>query len=328
MTWRDRWRLVANERGHFDFGGKSDKGQAVQTTTLPGPDANERRLRDLNVQLAERQLAQFTAAEQQAAQEAADPLTAKKKELEGLAIENLLARASGRSPVLSPEQQARLDTIYGRASSEGDLQLQNFARDLAASRGMSVADSPIGHEVLDQRRRLAEGLGAQKAGASLDLGNAEALFSQATADFARQLQDRAFQNRLAMAGMTPAPYGLQQQLFGERLAQGTRSMNSSGSASNYNFGLSGQDMQGMAALGMKVCWIAAALYGAGTPEFLDAREWIMERWTGRLANLVRRFYLRFGERLAPQVAAHAWLRAVLKPLFDLAVRRTREARDG
>ena len=78
---------------------------------------------------------------------------------------------------------------------------------------------------------------AQKAAASLDLGQAQSIFDQASAAFAKQLQDRAFQNRLAIAGMTPASYGLQQNLFGERLSQGQGTTRSFGNATMTGYGV-------------------------------------------------------------------------------------------
>lgn len=69
----------------------------------------------------------------------------------------------------------------------------------------------------------------------------------------------------------------------------------------------------------KACWIAASIYGWGSAEFYLARTWIFERWQGRLADFTRRVYLRYGRRLSQ----FDMLCFLLKPLFDLAVRRAR-----
>lgn len=70
------------------------------------------------------------------------------------------------------------------------------------------------------------------------------------------------------------------------------------------------------AMGSAVCWVAAALYGWYTPEWYAARRTIMGM-RGPHGRLVRWAYLRYGERLA----RHRWACEVLRPLFDLAVRR-------
>lgn len=72
------------------------------------------------------------------------------------------------------------------------------------------------------------------------------------------------------------------------------------------------------------CWVAAALYGAESREFVLARFWIMEAWQGPIAWIVRRLYLRFGPALARQVERSQRLRNLLLPLFDRAVARGRE----
>lgn len=228
----------------FTFSSSNQKGGGTQTIALPEPSPQEKKLRDLNLKIAQMQLAQFEAATKQSAEEAASPLTAKKQQLESAAIDNLLARINGTAPVISPEAQQRLDTIYGNTLGQGEQDILRFGRDMAASRGMALTDSPIGGEVTQRQADLVQRLGAAKAGSALDYGNTDALFQQASAQFAQQLQDRAFQNRMAMATMTPAPYGLQQSLFGERLAAAPRSMTQFGSGTGYGYGLSGNDIAG------------------------------------------------------------------------------------
>jgi hypothetical protein len=75
---------------------------------------------------------------------------------------------------------------------------------------------------------------------------------------------------------------------------------------------------GIAALAF--CWVAKAIYGDGTDEFLAARHWIMFAWKGRTANAVRWLYKRYGQR----VATRPWACRMLKPLFDVAVRKGKE----
>ena len=69
------------------------------------------------------------------------------------------------------------------------------------------------------------------------------------------------------------------------------------------------------------CWIAARLYGRGSLNFYLARYWIMQVWQGRLADLTRRLYVRYGEHLS----RHPWLVRCLKPCFDYAASQGRRA---
>lgn len=70
------------------------------------------------------------------------------------------------------------------------------------------------------------------------------------------------------------------------------------------------------------CWIAAAIYGENTPQFYLARYWIMFAWKGKAANVVRWLYFLVGPSLAPLVKRSSWLKSTLKPIFDVAVRRS------
>jgi hypothetical protein len=82
------------------------------------------------------------------------------------------------------------------------------------------------------------------------------------------------------------------------------------------------------AAAVKGCWIAMAIYGPN-----DARTHLVRMWLNgsfvksRSGRVVMRGYLRFGERIAAIVKCSRALHFVLKPLFDLALRRViREAK--
>lgn len=66
----------------------------------------------------------------------------------------------------------------------------------------------------------------------------------------------------------------------------------------------------------KGCWIAAKIYGYNTPQFHAARNYILFQWRGKLSKVVFKLYLKYGKILAQ----YNWI-IVLKPLFDIAVRR-------
>jgi len=67
------------------------------------------------------------------------------------------------------------------------------------------------------------------------------------------------------------------------------------------------------------CWIAAELYGEGSPEYHLARYWIFGVWQGPLARWVQRQYRRHGQSLARAIRRVPWLRRLVRPLFDRAV---------
>jgi hypothetical protein len=77
------------------------------------------------------------------------------------------------------------------------------------------------------------------------------------------------------------------------------------------------------------CWIAEAIYGVDDERTHIARAWLngpfRSRWFGRV---VMSAYLAVGERVAAVVRRSAPLRAILKPLFDRAVAKGREAYCG
>ena len=81
----------------------------------------------------------------------------------------------------------------------------------------------------------------------------------------------------------------------------------------------GETLTTAMAGGGAFCWIAAALYGYGSPEFSLARRWIFEQWRGPVAALCRMLYKRYGQHIAQKPWALRWLR----PWFDLAVRQAR-----
>lgn len=203
---------------------------------LNSPD--EQRIRQLNLNLVERQLNELTRLEQEQRAFESSPLAQDQRRIEEVATRNVLARLTGEAPVLTPEESKRLDTIYGAAEREGTEAIKRFASESAAMRGLRLTDSPIGREATEQVRRFQENLQATKAGAALNLGEAATAFSQNVRAFQDALRVQAFQNRLALTGRAPemnnlfgarasaanlARAGLpglplEQQLYSERLA--------------------------------------------------------------------------------------------------------------
>ena len=87
-------------------------------------------------------------------------------------------------------------------------------------------------------------------------------------------------------------------------------------------------VQSGAGVAAAACWIAAAIYGEGTPEFHLARKWIFELWQGPIADSARNFYLDHGREIATLVRTNSALREAIKPLFDLAVESAKQSMMG
>lgn len=221
----------------FNFGGGKSKGSTTTTVALPGKSKNEERMEELTLQQMER------AAKEQADFDAS-PLSAMQKQIEAKATENILARLEGRSPVLSPEESARLEKIFGTARSRGTEELTRFGRDTAAARGMTIGDAPVNDAVLQEKRKLEEGLGASQAQAELNLGDAEEIFNERLVAFQNNLQQQAFQNRMMMAGQANT-FG--NSMFSQRFNAAPKTTSGRKSGSNYSWGFDTGEMMGAAS---------------------------------------------------------------------------------
>jgi hypothetical protein len=72
--------------------------------------------------------------------------------------------------------------------------------------------------------------------------------------------------------------------------------------------------------GIAACWIAEVIYGVDDPRTHLLRSWLNDEFKRtRVGRVVMAVYVRFGERIAAQAAKHSWLRAVLRPWFNLAL---------
>jgi len=71
------------------------------------------------------------------------------------------------------------------------------------------------------------------------------------------------------------------------------------------------------------CWIALALYGDGM-RFRLARSWIFDHWEGRVATVIQNAYLIVGPIIGRIIQRSKITRNLIKPLFDLAVKKELE----
>lgn len=76
------------------------------------------------------------------------------------------------------------------------------------------------------------------------------------------------------------------------------------------------------------CYVAAEFYGWFTPNWWDARNWIVEGWQGDEAEEFREVYLREGEDLAKRVREDDGYRERLRPMFEWAREQGSKMRGG
>jgi hypothetical protein len=236
----------------INVGGGSKRDKVNVNLPQQAPGSGNAELDALNLEIARLSADEYKKAAADRAAYDASPLSATHKAIEEKAAANLLARLTGQAPVLSPEEQARVDTVFGTTQARGEEDLMRFARDLADARGMSTADSPIHDVSLQERRKFGEGMASSKAAAELDLGNTNAIFNQGLMEFQERLRQQAYMNRLALSQIQPGSQAFGNQLFGQRLGAAKRTGHSNWST--WGAGLSGSDaggmMQGLGALGV------------------------------------------------------------------------------
>lgn len=63
------------------------------------------------------------------------------------------------------------------------------------------------------------------------------------------------------------------------------------------------------------CWVAREVYGEDNPKWMHFREWMLYR----SPRLFRNIYLKYGERFAKFLKGKGWLKAIIRPLMDLAI---------
>lgn len=78
----------------------------------------------------------------------------------------------------------------------------------------------------------------------------------------------------------------------------------------------------------KVCWIAEVIYGVDAPRTQLIRAWLTECYDRREAwsLIVLPLYRRFGKRIAAFLSSYPVFKNVIRPLFDLGVRRAHRDR--
>lgn len=219
-------------------GGKGGTTTTVQTVIPPKTGA-ELELQDINLRVARQQESQLSLGRALQFPELAlagdiegvDPEDPNIRELLerqisqqqfGRQIEEevtprLLAQLRGEE-FLSPGQESLLDELFGTQLELGEEDIRRFAGELAGQRGLRLGDTPIGGEALRAEERLVRGLRGARAGAGLQFGERQQLFTQSLQEFQANLRQQAFLNRISLASTAPLSLNLSGILARERIA--------------------------------------------------------------------------------------------------------------
>lgn len=224
---------------------------------------------------------------------------------------NIQAATAGRGAREAAMSNARARGLSGSAIELANTQRANQGaadRAYQGARENQIAARDRAMQAMIQRSQMAGSLNQS------DLGQQEA-----------SNRIRMF-NQEALSNWRNAAAQNQANIFG--LAQGERQRRSS----NLGRGLQAGGMwlndtaatvASMMPSGGGGCWVAREIYGIDDPKWIMAREFIFFEWKGPIAKMVQRFYTKYGERIAEFIKHHPYFKVLLKPLFDLAVKKYR-----
>ena len=216
MTWRYLWanraRWIGNESGQIGFGGGGTQQRKV---AMPAPSAAE----------TQAGAAQGQALGQIQTNQAA--LDAQNKQLYGgtqqAAAGNMQAQIqAGGLGTASPQQLAQIQQMFANPTQQAMTALLQAGQNSAASRGMSLSDSPVNAEYMKQVQLLQGNIAGQEANAGLQYGQQALQNNMQQANFGQNLAQAAQQNRMQLAQGAGAQ---NQQLFGQRLAAAPQTSN-------------------------------------------------------------------------------------------------------
>lgn len=210
--------------------------------------------------------------------------------------------------VQTADNQQTADTAAGLAQSAGQgIQAaavrtgQNAAGDIAATQDMQQQNERnlVGQEAGQTAKTAASNAGFQSEVVG-DVAKTQAMQDQ----LAQQ------QGQLAQGALGTEEEAARQPSFLDEL--GSSFATSLGSTAGKGTG----------------CWVAAEIFGGwDDARTVVVRDWIFgdfrERWYGKVPAWL---YLRFGERLAAQIRERGWLRAIVTPVFEAALKAAKNGR--
>ncbi len=111
--------------------------------------------------------------------------------------------------VVSPETQKLVGETYNAQRTLGNQELDRYASENMASRGLTANDTPALREIGLQKQAMETGLRGAEASSLLNVGERQQLFAQAQLEFKKGLEQQKFMNQ-AMIGQNSMNTGLAQ----------------------------------------------------------------------------------------------------------------------
>ncbi len=130
-------------------------------------------------------------------------VTDTERETRDVSEQEALKVLRGEAPVVTDDEQKLIDRIFETERQRGMREINRFAEEAAGRRNLNITDTPIASEALKATREFNEGLGAEKAKATLDVSRSGQQFREAVRQFQDSLRFQAQQNRLALTGASP-----------------------------------------------------------------------------------------------------------------------------
>ena len=185
----------------------SSKPPPMQTTTFsfPGASAEESRARRIQEGLLAAQLAgqKYSAIDPTSGniiQRAPTAEEAQSDKLNAILNERITAQMEGRMPQIPEETRQLVQTAFRESQRVGAEDITRQMKELAGARGLLPTDSPLFQEGLRAQTDLTGRLRGQEAGAMLNAGQAQNMFSEQARQFQEELRNRTNQNMALMGG--------------------------------------------------------------------------------------------------------------------------------
>lgn len=260
---------------------------------------------------------------------------------------------------VTPEDEKFIREKYEASIAGLKSQLPGLLQDTATTRGLNPTDVPVMQSVAGPLAGGIAGLQSEAASALLNQANANRALFTGVNQFQQGMDLSNRQVQLGLSAENPSANltGIFSNLRGGMSGSNTSrtygagdyiSMTGQGAAGiglgAYGLSKAGLFGAGGGAGGMAVyggtesfvpftggylaapaagaCWIAEAIYGANAPETSVIRWWLNTRFVKQpMGRVVMTLYSRYGRWIAQYARRWAWLRRILRPVFDVALRR-------
>lgn len=253
---------------------------------------------------------------------------------------------------VSPEEEKFIREKYEAGIAGLKSQLPGLLQNTATTRGLNQTDVPVMQSVAGPLAGGIAGLQSEAASSLISQANANRALFTGINQFQQGLDLSNRQLQAGLAGQNPAANltGIFSNLRGQQGGSDTQrqygaadyiSMTGQG-AGGVGLGLYGLGASGLlgggtaattgtsssAALGAyggsmaMGCWIAEVIYGIDAPETGVIRWWLNTHFAKQpVGRVVMALYRRYGQQVASYIQQWPWLRYVLRPVFNLALKR-------